>query len=188
MSLDYLSTSLPVASILCSFLVFVQVLRQFQTHVYPLKHQYKWSLIAVFVALLYLGVENIYLGWLDPPKQHLLAISEHTTLSIQMALICFVVVLAPMIEEILFRGLLFHALEEKPQDRPLRSVGFYLAWLHRSARTHPTTSGIGLDFVRLRFKSNSMVPHSYCTWSTMVWQFYCLCELRLCVDLRTVST
>ena len=66
---EHISTLLPVFC--ASLLVFVQVFRQFQTHVYPLKHQYKWSLIAVFVALLYLGVENIYLGWLDPPKQNL---------------------------------------------------------------------------------------------------------------------
>ena len=62
---EHISTLLPVFC--ASLLVFVQVLR-IQTHVYPLKHQYKWSLIAVFVALLYLGVERYLFGLARPSK------------------------------------------------------------------------------------------------------------------------
>ncbi|MGC6509082.1 MAG: CPBP family intramembrane glutamic endopeptidase [Myxococcota bacterium] len=155
---EHISTLLPVFC--ASLLVFVQVCPQFQTHVYPLKHQYKWSLIAVFVALLYLGVENIYLGWLDPPKQHLLAISENTTLSIQLAIICFVVVLAPMIEEILFRGLLFHALEVKlSPSSTIALSGLLFGLVHIEVPALiPLLVVLGWILGWLRFKSNSMVP------------------------------
>ena len=141
-------------------LVLSAVCLRFQLEIYPLHSRLKWSLMAAMIAVFYLGIESLYLSWVDPPKQHFLELALQSSVGTMMVLILFVVVLAPLVEETLFRGLLYTALAEKlPPAATILISGAVFGLVHLEVPAlMPMLVILGWILGWLRYKSGSIVP------------------------------
>lgn len=122
--------------------------------------QKTWIALSVGIALAYLSLESLYLSLVDPPKQQFLSMSAEASQLSLMGLSCFVVVIAPLIEEILFRGMLYRLLLKRSTRRQailMSGLVFGLVHIEVPALI-PLLVGLGWILGWLRQQSDSMVP------------------------------